>query len=483
MDEIIGRHEHVARMHKALKSDKAEMVALVGRRRVGKTYLIRKVYDHVMDFELTGIQYATKGEQLHNFVIAMTQYFPGYPISTRPSSWLDAFHELSQALEQYDRGRKQVVFIDELPWLGSKRSGFIKGLSHFWNSWASKRNIVVVICGSAASWMIDKVINNKGGLHNRVTMLLQLDPFTLAETEAYCKYRNIKLNRYQILQIYMVMGGIPMYLDQLQPGLSAVQNIQEVCFSRLGYLRQEFDRLFASLFDNYQNHIEIVRALATKRRGMTRQEIIAASSFSNGGMLSSILEELFLSGFIGIYSAYDKKTKQRLYRLTDAYSLFYLTYLDKLGPNTNTDFTKLSDLPSWKSWSGYTFENICMAHIDHMREAMGISGIATSTSTFIAKPKDGFTGAQIDLLIDRNDQSINICEMKYSTTDYELTKTEAAKIENRKKVFRYHTKTKKHLFTTLVTTHGVIDNAHRLNHVDGEVVLDDLFVDLDQKLK
>jgi len=274
-----------------------------------------------------------------------------------------------------------------------------------------------------------------------------------------------------------------MYLDQLQPGLSAVQNIQEVCFSRLGYLRQEFDRLFASLFDNYQNHIEIVRALATKRRGMTRQEIIAASSFSNGGMLSSILEELFLSGFIGIYSAYDKKTKQRLYRLTDAYSLFYLTYLDKLGPNTNTDFTKLSDLPSWKSWSGYTFENICMAHIDHMREAMGISGIATSTSTFIAKPKDGFTGAQIDLLIDRNDQSINICEMKYSTTDYELTKTEAAKIENRKKVFRYHTKTKKHLFTTLVTTHGVIDNAHRLNHVDGEVVLDDLFVDLDQKLK
>jgi len=371
MDEIIGRHEHVARMHKALKSDKAEMVALVGRRRVGKTYLIRKVYDHVMDFELTGIQYATKGEQLHNFVIAMTQYFPGYPISTRPSSWLDAFHELSQALEQYDRGRKQVVFIDELPWLGSKRSGFIKGLSHFWNSWASKRNIVVVICGSAASWMIDKVINNKGGLHNRVTMLLQLDPFTLAETEAYCS----------------------------------------------------------------------------------------------------------------IYSAYDKKTKQRLYRLTDAYSLFYLTYLDKLGPNTNTDFTKLSDLPSWKSWSGYTFENICMAHIDHMREAMGISGIATSTSTFIAKPKDGFTGAQIDLLIDRNDQSINICEMKYSTTDYELTKTEAAKIENRKKVFRYHTKTKKHLFTTLVTTHGVIDNAHRLNHVDGEVVLDDLFVDLDQKLK
>lgn len=480
MKELIGRQEHVAQMQEALNSDKAEMVALVGRRRIGKTYLVRKVYDRVMDFELTGIQYAGKKDQLHNFVMAMTQYFPGYPMDTRPKSWIDAFYELSQALERSNRKRKQVIFIDELPWLGSKRSGFIQGLSHFWNSWASKRDIVVVICGSAASWMIDKVINNKGGLHNRVTKMLQLEPFTLSETEQYCKYRKIKLSRYQILQIYMVMGGVPMYLDQLQPGLSAVQNIQNACFTRLGYLRNEFDRLFSSLFDNYENHVEIVRALSTKRRGMTRQEIIAASSFTNGGMLTSILDELFQSGFIGIYSAYDKKTKQRLYRLTDAYSLFYLTYLDKLGPNTNTDFTKLSDLPSWKSWSGYTFENVCLMHIDHMREAMGISGIASSTSTFVSKPKDGVPGAQIDLLIDRNDQSINICEMKYSVDDYELTKAEVTKIENRKKAFRYKTKTKKHLFTTIVTTHGVIDNAHKLNHVDQVVVLDDLFVDLDK---
>ncbi|MEM9887013.1 MAG: ATP-binding protein [Bacteroidota bacterium] len=472
---IVGRREQIKELGEAVLSPKPEMIALVGRRRVGKTYLIRSVYQEKIDFELTGLQHANKQEQLQNFVFTLGKYFPNFDLPNFPKSWLEAFHFLSQALESLDKQEKLLVFLDELPWLGTKKSGFVTGLGYFWNSWASKQHIVVVICGSAASWMIDKVINDRGGLHNRVTRILRLYPFTLAETEAYCQARNIKLNRFHILQIYMTMGGIPMYLDLLKKGQSAIQNIQNICFSPMGYLRNEFDRLYASLFENYQNHIQIIRALATKWRGLSRGEIIEATTFENGGMLSKLLEELDTSGFITIYNGYGKKKKESLYRLTDFYSLFYLTYIESLGKSSFAEFTQLSDLPKWKVWSGYAFENICLTHIPQIKKALLIAGISSSVSSFIARPKDGFAGTQIDLLIDRNDQSINICEIKFSNKDYELNKKEVDNIENKKRVFLYHTKTKKQLFITLITTYGVVENANRINYVDQVIALDDLF--------
>ena len=370
-----------------------------------------------------------------------------------------------------------VVFIDELPWLDTNRSNFITGLGWFWNTWASQNLVVLTICGSSASWMIKKVVNDRGGLHNRITKLLMLYPFTLAETEEYCRYRAINLNRYQMLQVYMTMGGIPMYLDQLKSGLSAMQNIQAICFSQTGYLRNEFDRLFASLFKNYHQHVVIIRALATRRTGLTRQEIIKITKFSNGGMLTEILDELEKSGFVSIHSGYGKKVKDTLFRLSDAYVLFYLTFIEPLGKNTTIDFSQLSDLPQWKTWSGYTFENICIAHIAPIRKALGIFGIASSVSSFVASPEDGFSGAQIDMLIDRNDRTINICEIKFSSTIYEVTKKDVDNMGNKKQVFKYHTGTKKHLFTTLITTVGVVNNANKINHIDQVVTLDDLFKD------
>ena len=262
-----------------------------------------------------------------------------------------------------------------------------------------------------------------------------------------------------------------MYLDQIKPGLSAVQNIQEICFKPNGYLRKEFNRLFPSLFEHSENHVELVRALASKKMGMPRQEIIDKTRFKNGGMLSSLLQELNQSGFIEIYNGYGKKNRLSLYRLTDPYSLFYLTFIEPLGMNTKTDFTKLSDLPNYKSWSGYAFENVCLTHIDQIRKALGISGIYTTISSFYSKASNGMPGAQIDLIIDRSDHSINICEIKYSASDYEVTKSDATNLETKKRVFQYHTKTKKHLFTTLITTFGVVENANRLNHIDRIVVL------------
>jgi uncharacterized protein len=472
---VIGRKQQIEELQTVLASDKPEMVALVGRRRVGKTYLVRQVFANRIDFELTGLQQGSKAEQLQNFIFSLGKYFPNYQLQSKPTSWLEAFHILSQALESLKKTEKLVVFIDELPWLDTNRANFITGLGWFWNTWASQMHVVVAICGSSASWMIKKIINDRGGLHNRITKLLMLYPFTLAETEEYCQYRAIKINRYQILQVYMTMGGVPMYLEQLKPGLSAMQNIQEICFSPTGYLRHEFERLYASLFKNYQQHIAIIRALATRRSGLSRQEIIKITNFTNGGMLSELLDELEMSGFINTYNGYGKKVKDTLFRLSDPYSLFYLTFIEPLGKNTSLDFAQLSNLPQWKAWCGYTFENICLTHIAPIRKALGIVGITSSVSSFLASAEAGMSGAQIDLLIDRADQSINLCEIKFSTTDYEVTKKDIDNIENKKKVFVYHTDTKKHVFVTLITTMGAVNNSHKINYIDQVITLDDLF--------
>ena len=472
---LIGRKRPIAELEEARASKKPELVALIGRRRVGKTYLVKQVYAQQIDFELIGTQHSTLASQIQNFVLRIGRYFPNFMIKQKPSSWIEAFDLLGQAIETVIKEEKKIIFFDELPWLDTKRSNFVAGLSYFWNNWAVNQHIVVVISGSAASWMIKKIINDRGGLHNRVTRRLFLPPFTLAETEEYCQARQINLNRFQLLQIYMVMGGIPMYLEQLKKGLSAVQNIQEICFTTDGYLYDEFERLFASLFDNYTQHIALIRALASRRNGLTRQEIIASTKFTNGGMLTDILNELEQSGFISIYNGYGKRVKESLYRLTDFYTHFYLTFIEPLGKHSKADFKQLSDLPKWKSWSGYAYENLCLTHIEQIRKALGINGISSTISSFVAAPKDGFSGTQIDLLIDRSDQSINVCEVKFSSNIYEVTKKDVENIANKKAVFQYHTKTNKHLFTTLITTFDVVNNSDRTNYIDQVITQDDLF--------
>jgi len=472
---LIGRKQQATELLDALASRKPEMVAIIGRRRVGKTYLVRHVLAGHMDFEWTGLQDSNKSEQIQNFIFSLNKSFPNFVGPTKPTSWLEAFNLLTLALETLNKTDKMVVFIDELPWLDTSRSGFITGLGYFWNTWASQKNILLIICGSSASWMIKKIINDRGGLHNRITKLLMLYPFTLAETEEYCRYLNVKLNRFQILQVYMTMGGVAMYLDQLKPGLSAMQNIRDICFSQSGYLRNEFDRLFASLFKNYRQHVAVVRALATRRSGVTRLEIIKIAKLTNGGMLTEILDELEKSGFISAHNGYGKKVKDTLFRLADPYSLFYLTFIEPIGKNTIIDFAQLSDLPQWKTWSGYAFENICLNHIAPIRKALGISGIASSVSSFLASPENGLPGAQIDMIIDRNDQTINLCEIKFSASEYEFTKKDANNMNAKKNVFQYHTQTKKHLFTTIITTIGVINNIHKINYIDQIITLNDLF--------
>jgi len=368
-----------------------------------------------------------------------------------------------------------IVFLDELPWMATHRSSFLKGLSFFWNSWAVNQNIIVVICGSAASWMIKKVVHHKGGLHNRITRRIRLKPFTLLETEQFFHAKNINFERYQILHLYMAVGGVPHYLDEVEGGNSAAQNINRICFSENGLLYDEFSKLYSSLFDDAEAHVKIIRALAQKRKGLTRAGIIQTAGVSNGGGLTKILDELEHSGFISMYYPFGKKKKESLYRLTDEYSLFYIRFIEpNRGEGKNT-WQQLSQTPIYTAWAGYAFESICLKHLPQIKKALRIDAIYSTASAFFKKGNDDEPGLQIDLLIDRNDHVINLCEMKFYAGELNITKSMAMEFRNKITNFKALSKTRKQVFLTLITTFGIQENKHSLGLVDETLTMEDLF--------
>lgn len=471
---FIGRIKEKEILQKAFQSSEAEMVAIVGRRRIGKTFLVRNVYKEQLDIEVSGIQNVSNKDQIKNFTLQLKNSLQEAFIPRKTTNWLDTFQLMIECLEKKNKAGRMVVFIDELPWLAASKSGFLNGLSFFWNSWASKKDIVVVICGSAASWMIQKVVEDKGGLHNRITRRIDLQPFNLYETELYFKSRNIHLDRYHIIQIYMALGGVPHYLKEVEGGKSATQNIDHILFSKTAILRNEFDRLYPALFENADNHIQVIRALARKRQGMTRQEILEATSLTDGGGASRVLDELEVSGFIAMYYPFGKKKKDTFYRLTDEFSLFYIQFMENKGNKGVGIWQELSQTQEYKSWSGYTFESICIKHSHQIKKALGISGIYTESSGFIAR-NEAKKGIQIDLVLDRKDQVINIFEIKFYNTIWTLEKAEAQGLKYKKDQFKLLSKTPKHVFLTLISTYGLQSNMHSIGLIDNDLTMDCLF--------
>ena len=472
MGNIIGREREQYLLNEYVESGKPEFVAVFGRRRVGKTFLIREYFNRQFAFYFSGADNTEKQQQLENFNTTLQKYGNEYyPLAT---SWFRAFEQLSRMLEKSEEQGRKVIFIDELPWLDTPRSGFIQALEYFWNTWASARpDIMLIVCGSATSWMLNKLIKNRGGLHNRVTRQMPIEPFTLQECEAFLQHHQIVMSRYQIVECYMIMGGIPYYLEQLEksPGLS--QNIDNLFFNPKGVLKQEFSKLYASLFKHSDRYIKIVEALGKKRKGLTREEIITATEFSDGGTLTKMLEELEQCGFIRSYNAYEKRAKERLYQLIDFYSLFYLNFVKNNRHNDEHFWTNLIDNAKHRAWSGYAFEQVCMQHAKQIRHKLGISGIVTYSASWRSKKSD--PAAQVDLLIDRNDGVINLCEVKYSQSEFTIDKKQDEILRNKKSAFISETKTRKAVHITMVTTYGVKRNEY-WGHIQSEVRMEDLFV-------
>ena len=469
---IIGRLKEIRQLEDVYKRGESAFVAVYGRRRVGKTFLIRNAFNQQFDFYCCGIANVNMATQLSNFHTSLLEYDASGTAIDKATDWLTAFNQLAETLKK-NRNKRKVIFLDELPWMDTAQSGFIPALEHFWNSWASARNdIILLVCGSAAGWMISNLINNTGGLHNRVTDRIKLQPFSLFECELFFKSKQAAFDRYHTILLYMVLGGIPFYLEQVDITTSAAQNINRLCFGEDGVLKNEFSNLYRSLFNKAEKHIAVIESLSKKMKGLTRQEIIDSSKISNGGGLTRVLGELIESNFIRKYPAYGHVEKNSLYQLTDCFSLFYLKWMkNNNSMDVNTWITQL-DSPKQRAWSGYAFEQACLSHIPQIKKALGISSVQASTSAW--KSSGSKNGAQIDLVIDRRDQVINICEMKFSINDFTIDKKYDGELRNKLKAFKTESRTRKALYLTFITTFGLTRNTYS-NQIINDLTMDILF--------
>ncbi len=475
MDMLIGRKEELQEIRNAYNSEYSQFVAVYGRRRVGKTFLIREAFNYSFTFQHTGLANVKMREQLEAFRLSLIdQGDKDCPVL---HSWLEAFNELKKIIKS-SRKKKKVIFIDEISWMDTPKSSFLAAFENFWNGWCTARkDILLVICASATSWIINKVLKNRGGLHNRVNLQIPLAPFTLKECEEYLISQYFKISRYQILMLYMVMGGPAYYWSLLNKSKSAAQNIDSLFFKENGLLKNEYDALYASLFKNPELYIKIVSILGNKASGLTRTELVEKYGLDASGTLTKSLEELEQCGFVKKYKAYGKEAKDAVYQLIDNYTLFYFKFIREADGDTSF-WTHTLNTPIQTTWCGYAFERVCLQHINQIKKALGISAVSTKQSAWrsdAALLKKGERGAQIDLLIERKDDTINICEMKWSSEPFVITSDYDSELRNKVTAFIRETKTRKTIHTTMVTTYGVKKNMYSDDY-QSEVMLDNLFM-------
>lgn len=471
--KIIGRKIECERLDECMAANQAQLIIVYGRRRVGKTFLVNEYFDNRFAFKLTGSYGQPKEVQLRIFDTSLSRQTGDEKLSSK--DWFDAFNNLRNYVETLDKGKKQVIFFDEMPWLDTQKSGFLAAFEWFWNDWASTRNnLVFIACGSATSWMDEKIVNNKGGLFNRQACRLFLKPFSLKEVEEYLQSKNINWSRYDIVQCYMIMGGIPYYLSLLNSKDSLSLNIDKLFFTYRGELSDEFEHLYRTLFTNSASYLKVVEALSKKRGGLTREELLRVLNKQSGGDLSVILKNLELSGFIRISNFFNKKRKNALYQLCDYYTSFYFKFIkDNYGKDEHY-WSNAVDNPSKRSWEGFVFEQVCRDHISQIKLKLGISGVLSEESSWFVKGDDVNAGAQVDLLISRRDRVINLCEIKFATAEYTIDKDYDLKLRNKIEAFRSVTNYKGTIQLTLITTYGLKQNQYS-SLSQSQIVMDDFF--------
>ncbi len=471
---VAGRKEEIRLLEKQMQLPQSSFVAVYGRRRIGKTYLVRQVCAKQMLFECSGLHEKNTSQQLENFYLTLNHLSGKNKKNGLPATWLQAFDQLKQYISSLRTTSKKVIFLDEISWFDTAKSGFKAALDNFWNQYATKRNdIVLVICGSAASWIINKVINDRGGLHNRITCSIAMQPFTLRETAEFLQLKKIDLVYKDIVQLYMVTGGVPFYLNDVERGESVPQIIQRLFFSKTAPLKNEFDNLYSALFKNSGDHIAVIKALAAKNKGLTRSEIINQTKLASGGGLTNTLQELAACGFIQTIQPINKAKEDLLYRLLDEYSIFYLKFLERASGSRR--WLEMYNNNTYKVWCGFAFENTCLRHTVAIKTALGIAGISSSEYSWQHKGSVSATGAQVDLLIDRTDNCINLCEAKFYNGPFEITKQYADTLLKKKTVFASQVKTKKNIFVTLITPYGATVNRYYNSIVTNQLTAEDFF--------
>lgn len=486
VEKLIGRGEEQKLLKNFLESNNAEFLAVYGRRRVGKTFLITKYFSDkdCTFFYITGIKNAKLKTQIKSFTRIISDIFYNGLDLTIKNNWQDTFDLLTKAIESQNANKKIVLFFDEFPWMVTKRSGLLEALDYYWNRfWANDQRVKLIICGSSASWIIEKIIANKGGLHNRITRKIYLETFNLKETKDFLSQKLVKLSNKQILQIYFVTGGVPYYLKNIEKGLSATQLIEKLAFEKKALLLDEFDNLFASLFDDHDSYQKLIKIIAKRKNGIGQEELLTemGDTFKGAGGLKK-LKNLERAGFIICFKSHFHQKRGIYYRLIDQYAAFYLdwilpmkeTLLSKSLDQGYWDKIQLS--PKWHNWMGYAFESVCYKHLLQIKNTLNLSATAIpNTWRFIPQKNSAETGTQIDLLFDRDDNVITICEIKCTEKPFEIDKVYAKNLQNKLEVFRNKTKTKKELFLAMISAEGLKPTMYSEELIAQTVILDDLF--------
>ena len=466
---IVGRESEQEVLTDSLASHRSELVAIYGRRRIGKTYLIREFFGNKIAFSFTGLSTGKRVGQIKNFMLKLNEVTDEFKKEKQPADWLEAFSYLKTFLKGIKESKKKrVIFIDEFPWVDSHKSGFLAAFENFWNDYCTTRSdLVVVVCGSAASYMVKKIINNSKGLSKRITQTIKLMPFNLYETQCFFKYKGIAMEEYEILKIYMVTGGIAEYLEHVKAGESAVAAIDRLCFQQGAYLENEYNEVFKSLFDENSYHQKIMNALANnKKEGITRDEILKELKISSGGRFSDSLEELMQSGFVLKYKAYKDDIKTTLYRVYDEFCLFHIQFMI---PFKGSKWTQIFQKQEYKSWCGYAFETICLKHYREVKKALKCDQIESRNYSWHNRK------AQVDLVIDRDDGVVNLCEIKFYNDEFSLDANYLQRLRNKENQFRVSTKTKKGIYMVMITTWGVNLNQYSKAIISSSLTMKCLF--------
>ena len=470
---MVGRKKGQKLLNDCLYSDRAEFLVVYGRRRVGKTYLIKEYFNNSFSFYATGLANAKTKEQLKVFNESLVEC--GGEDKKVPADWYDMFGKLKKFLQRECVRRdpvsgKRVIFLDELPWMDTARSDFKSALEYFWNSWASaQKDILLIVCGSATSWIIDNLLSDKGGFYNRVTRQMHLMPFTLNECRELFEENGVTMTKQQVIESYMVFGGIPYYLNCFDRRLSLAQNIDELLFKQTGQLYYEYDRLLGSLFKKWERHAAILTALSKKKGGMLRTELARITEIGDGAPLTKALNELEQCGFIRRYKNYVKEKSGMYFQLIDPFMLFCYQFIRN---REHGSWMNYINTPGYYFWAGNAFEIVCLIHVDCIKKTLGISGVETNEyswrSTMCAP------GAQVDLIIDRKDGVVNVCEIKYTMTKYAIDAAYEDNLRNKIYAFVNETKCKKAVHLTFLSVSGLIKNSHS-GIVQNEITGNDLF--------
>ena len=469
---LIGRKEEVRQLKEAYNSVESEFVAIYGRRRIGKTYLVRETLRDKFTFSHAGVAALPTKGQLQAFYNSLVEH--GYVPPYIPKNWLDAFHFLSVFINQSSDVRK-VIFLDELPWMDTHKSDFLPAFEHFWNGWASARNdVLLIVCGSATSWIINKIVKNHGGLHDRLSKSIRLKPFTLSECEKYVEALGLRMSRPHIVEAYMIFGGVPYYWSKLDKRYSLAQNIDRMFFAQDAIFENEFDNLYSSLFKHPEPYVKIIAALGKKKIGMTREELSSNTGISQNGNMTKYLDELEACGFVRSYTPYGKQLKHSVFQLIDNYTLFYYRFLASKKIKEEGFWLKSQNAASYANWCGLAFERVCLLHIRQIKKALGISGVISNEYSWRTPPYADLPGVEVDLLIDRADKVFNLCEMKYTTGKFTIDKKYSDTLRNKVQRLYDVTKTRNAVFLTMISANGLTANAYA-NDIATVLTANDLF--------